>query len=1041
MARDRRSYGPTGRPGWRLILAATMVTLWGCTPSLPSAPQDDAGDESFVRQVVPVLLGRKVRGHDELKALTDLIQATDRATVARALMEQDEFVDYWSEEIVDHLQLHREGSKSQTACYGPGLLAGAPTAALADFVLGNPPSAQFPNNFNMSDLVRSAIVRDNLFAIYRGHLFALASRPDFFLVVEKQMREDLGASFEHVYLNRQSGCLLCHNSEFSTSGEASGWDRTHPVPGEFEAAIYGASTGTSPEQAFAIFRTDVRNGSLRPWGQAPACGTFKPSVVTDPENVTAWFTAPLGRQVSVRNLGEILRFGYLGLESGGLDRSLSVTVQEQCEFCATSCEGVGVDPDAPLNAVNAAAVKTILLDNCATASCHAEGSAGGNDLRIYPGNDWFTELVNAPATLDGEIRAIPAHAADSYLIKKLENAPGIAGSQMPLGNPALSDPEIETIANWINDIPEGAACNACDTLDCNPAYPPRVEGHEATAFLLAERIVDNVWRQVFGYPLTIANYFPRNSSQRDALWNLSEYSFVPNEWSLKELLIRLVTSNFFNRKAPTSSAASTPYRLPMLFDPWVEADPREPPVSEPGYDPAANPQVHNNAMSDGIHRYTAHNLLRSVHRALGWPAPQRFPPAAGYPDQALERAIGQFFTDSEAGFQTVDFQGLLQWENVHGVCDRTGIVPADWIDSVLAEVASFPDGGDPLSVEDLVVLFRDWLLGDGHIGTVAPVDVGATEQAALAGYFGVASLDTSASAVADLATKLRGLCGVLIETPQFWLAGLAPEGPGPEPRLRVCTAGPCSYQEVCESLEPAIESSISGTLTCAEDSVSVTTGRMGMDLICPPEICGRLPMPERRLRACLANPLDCPRDPPACDPRCSRIDCCGGPLPPLDRRGYLVAWADGAAVERAKGVRILRPGAHRFVALESGMSLREGDLLAISPGSELRVRTAQGEIATPKGGLSKDDPAGPRLVMITGARVLSVRQPRPVDRAPKIDRKAIDRRYQKAWWQWGEAGRPLTAEQRRGFVGPEEKLFRERHGMEGKTAAQDQTNR
>jgi hypothetical protein len=46
------------------------------------------------------------------------------------------------------------------------------------------------------------------------------------------------------------------------------------------------------------------------------------------------------------------------------------------------------------------------------------------------------------------------------------------------------------------------------------------------------------------------------------------------------------------------------------------------PVSDPGYDPSSNPEVHNNAMSDGIHRYTAHNLLNSIHNALDWPQPQ-----------------------------------------------------------------------------------------------------------------------------------------------------------------------------------------------------------------------------------------------------------------------------------------------------------------------------------------------------------------------------------------------------------------------------------
>ena len=246
-----------------------------------------------------------------------------------------------------------------------------------------------------------------------------------------------------------------------------------------------------------------------------------------------------------------------------------------------------------------------------------------------------------------------------------------------------------------------------------------------------------------GYPLTIANYFPRTDSQLNILWNLTESQFIPSNWSLKELLVKILTSEYFNRSAPQFAAGTTPYNLPLIYDPWVEADPRVPPVSDPGYDPTANPEVHNNAMSDGIHRYTAHNLLNSIHNALDWPQPQRFPALAAYPDSNLERAIGQYLSDSSAGSNTTDFQGLLYWESVHGVCDKTGVVGSDWIDDVMTDVAGFGGGGGPLTLEDLTVLMKDWLLSDGTISATAPDTLADDEATTLANYFGV-SLGTIA---------------------------------------------------------------------------------------------------------------------------------------------------------------------------------------------------------------------------------------------------------------------------------------------------------
>src|SRR5262249_43939293 len=161
-----------------------------------------------------------------------------------------------------------------------------------------------------------------------------------------------------------------------------------------------------------------------------------------------------------------------------------------------------------------------------------------------------------------------------------------------------------------------------------------------------------------------------------------------------------------------------------------------------------------NSMTDGIYRYTARSLLSSIHRSLGWPAPQRLfePFGTGYPDVGLQKALGQYFTDSQAETKSSDFQGLLTWESVHGVCNKPAGVASDWIDDVVAQAGAFGGPGGPLTLEDLAVLLRDWLLSDGTLGSSAPEGLTVSEREALAAYLGV-PLSTEASAVPGLEGK------------------------------------------------------------------------------------------------------------------------------------------------------------------------------------------------------------------------------------------------------------------------------------------------
>jgi hypothetical protein len=540
-----------------------------------------------------------------------------------------------------------------------------------------------------------------------------------------------------------------------------------------------------------------------------------------------------------------------------------------------------------------------------------------------------------------------------------------------------------------------------------------VDGEAALAYLVAANIVDQTWNEVMGFPLTIANYFPRNSAQLGVLWNLTEVHFVPSRWSLKGLLVRIVTSDYYNRKSPRSTDGSTVYETPLYSDPWVEADHRFPPEALSGWmpgmqptpDPSHNrttdPERHNNSMGETVHRYSARNLLHSVSAALGWPEPRRFPGNV-YPNAEFMKAIGQFFKDAEPGFDGVDFQGLLAWENAHGGCTKP-TTSVDWINRLMTGISSFntSNPSSPLTLEDVIQTMKDWLIADPTLISSAPTGEAMTERTALEALFGVA-LSSPAANVPQLESKLRSYCGVLLETPQFMLAGIAPMALGPAPRLRVCNGGPCTYLAMCLSLESAVENQFPGrNLECFADSVNLQD--LGilqpdeLEIICPRTLCSFIPRD-------MTIPV---REPPPCDPRCDRIDCCGGPLPPLEyeRDGYFIAWGDGAEVLDAPGVRIRPAGQSEYQSLEKGRVLKVGDLLEIPGGSRFDIRTPTARLRAPASGLPQKATNKNYYLMITGQQAL---QPHAaIGKGRPASKEDLEKRLQSPLLRFGEAGAPI----------------------------------
>ena len=102
-------------------------------------------------------------------------------------------------------------------------------------------------------------------------------------------------------------------------------------------------------------------------------------------------------------------------------------------------------------------IQPIFNRSCATSTaCHV-GATAAQGLQLTAGTS-YGAIVNVPATEKPKLLLVkPGAPNDSYLLQKVEGAPGIAGVEMPQGCPGTplggavcpSADEITAIRTWI----------------------------------------------------------------------------------------------------------------------------------------------------------------------------------------------------------------------------------------------------------------------------------------------------------------------------------------------------------------------------------------------------------------------------------------------------------------------------------------------------------------------------------------------------------------------------------------------------------------
>jgi hypothetical protein len=710
--------------------------------------QCQATDQAFVRRAILGILGRHPYGQAEVNVFSDMISQIDaldgyeretkisepittlrhsRQVVIDALLAHPEYQSNWAELYRDFVRVQRVDEQQNAACDALRVRT-TDAKEVAAWVRDQSPLSGGDGKAapTFADVVFGSIELDDMTPIYTENLFTMVLKTysganALPVALELSRRSDFGAWFDGAYLNRDMVCLNCHNSEFSvTQSSDPATNRHFPVPGLFEKALFGDSTGPGLVNGFS--GADRLHGAMRR-AQFLVGPSALGSLTNDCVTATAAHITAATSPVPSCASGDPLLFCNFSSEI--MCTSVANRTRRIQPWGLAAACGQFLTPDQV--PIDQAFVET----------------------RLGNVNGYRTSMWDVAASLRAGFNKLQVEGlgADSD------------------GNIADAD--------------------------------------KALAYLVSMSIVEKVWKEIVGTPLTIANYFPRNAAARDQLWTLTE-TFIKSGYSNKALLSAVFASPYLNMAAPETGCGNNPYGAPRIFDPWRSA---EPDVAKQG-----------NSISDSVQAISSRTQARAAYGALGWPLVAYgsvFPNVNGWGENSVtvdgvasglaelqfQTETGYYLKSSMPGFRGLDFQGRLGWEDRFAQCNKLVWNTApDVIDGLVA-TAAVPGKA---TVGDLVSVLKDRIMGEPAIESSA-------EKAMIEGFFG-ASLSSDANALVDLSASLRKVCGVMITSPQFLLLGVQPKDGAAVPKN---TPQASSYQALCSKVA-ALPLSNKLSVTCTD---------------------------------------------------------------------------------------------------------------------------------------------------------------------------------------------------------------------------------
>ena len=99
---------------------STLLLALALTACNWKAPADDAGEEAWVMQAIPTVLGRQPTSMAEVEVLASIARQESRHAVLDILFSDEAYIQYWTQVLLEDLQLDQGGTRATNeACWRP----------------------------------------------------------------------------------------------------------------------------------------------------------------------------------------------------------------------------------------------------------------------------------------------------------------------------------------------------------------------------------------------------------------------------------------------------------------------------------------------------------------------------------------------------------------------------------------------------------------------------------------------------------------------------------------------------------------------------------------------------------------------------------------------------------------------------------------------------------------------------------------------------------------------------------------------------------
>jgi hypothetical protein len=665
-----RSHLPRLRGALIPLLALTACAFSG-------APDDDAGDEAWVMQALPTLLGRAAKNMHEINLLTELVSQNGREHVADLLMAQPEFVDHWTQVLLDRLEVSVDrtepfyaidpeclwdattGTSYAGTYYEPSVYQGLSPAQqqqLVTWVLDPSKAKQnltvppgMPSQISLLQLVEATVAEDRMDALFAGYLPVLGSSVRIELGDEGTTRGRAQMRFTEAFVGKDLDCISCHTTGYSVTGASNPrrmWNRHAPTAGptvdgrvDLEHSLFSWRTfafDAATEQEGAFGGTEVRKrvgdlfhsgthatggAPLRPWLLASSCLQRR---------VSDQSTRPLWVSPAVSNAGGLtVSPAFAGVQAVHIDGTTHhtpVTMLDLVPQLLTGAQALATAPTVTERVYQPPLVPAPILDR---ADAMLQTEAYLNALDVCP--MWSSTCITAATNAWLASPAAQQFFDDQVEYFSLNNRyVGCTGSCHGDDSFLANVPDAvvrRTIKQGYGDMPAGlcqlpgatAGISEDDCIDLTIRY---LRANEPVAAYDPP--------DVYATP---AQSFAAAVGQRLANLLMDELAGRPlvlahgfprspdQATLLGELTEALVANQFSLREALKLAVTTKGFnRLdPQLS---VEAPYSLPVITEPFAmeEGTGSGPGRYNGQGDLIHRWSVRNLLDRVHHALGWPS-------------------------------------------------------------------------------------------------------------------------------------------------------------------------------------------------------------------------------------------------------------------------------------------------------------------------------------------------------------------------------------------------------------------------------------